>query len=462
MARAHAGIALGAVVLTVLALSGGHGADSQTPSGLCGLPPPLFGVAVVGGGGRTAAVDAYGNVVDLRAPGPAGEAIVAVSAKRQTAGTVRPGEATIARVRLGDGRRLPLWRADSVRQWYLPDSNVLRTVAWFGSERVGVVQRIGGSGTVRWDRRWLARARVLGPAAPQWARAMYRRSLLVLRALTDRRTGAVAAGARDGWAHVWPRDAAAVAIALASAGYQPEARRIVHFLTQLDLTAAARFSGTGAPVGGRSAQGDAAGWVNAAAQAARSQRDAALAARPWRWQERADYQEGDSGDYLGNAIAFGLDARRIGELFGFDGGLVRVAGDSGAGLDSASAWAVRPFSQTFLYPVVRRTLLQLVTQRDSRFGLVPSENWRGGDDPWTAPTAWSAWALAALGERGTALDLIADLRRAATPLGLLPERVDIHTGLPTSTTPLAWSHAFAILALCELWPGRAWAGRPRR
>ena len=50
---------------------------------------------------------------------------------------------------------------------------------------------------------------------------------------------------------------------------------------------------------------------------------------------------------------------------------------------------------------------------------------------------------------------MADLRSAATPLGLLPERVDVRTGLPTSTTPLAWSHAFAILALRELWPGRA-------
>ena len=47
---------------------------------------------------------------------------------------------------------------------------------------------------------------------------------------------------------------------------------------------------------------------------------------------------------------------------------------------------------------------------------------------------------------------MADLRRAATPLGLLPERVDAETGLPTSTTPLAWSHAFAILAARELWP----------
>ncbi|MGE5283203.1 MAG: glycoside hydrolase family 15 protein [Chloroflexota bacterium] len=44
------------------------------------------------------------------------------------------------------------------------------------------------------------------------------------------------------------------------------------------------------------------------------------------------------------------------------------------------------------------------------------------------------------------------LRRDQTPSGLLPERVDARTGVPTSTTPLAWSHAFAILALRRLWP----------
>jgi hypothetical protein len=81
-----------------------------------------------------------------------------------------------------------------------------------------------GGGDPDQDQRWLRRARPLGTAAPAWARRMYRRSLLVLRALTDRRTGAAIAGAREGWAYVWPRDAAAVAIAFAEAGYRPEAR----------------------------------------------------------------------------------------------------------------------------------------------------------------------------------------------------------------------------------------------
>lgn len=443
MAWARAGVALGVVALALPALSGGDRGDPRTPVGPAGLPTPFLGVAVVGAGGRTAAVDAYGNVVDLRAKGPAGRPLVAVASQRQAAGTVAREEAIVARARLGDGRELPLWQADSVRQAYLPGSNVLRTVAWFGDKRVVVMRGVGGQGAARADRRWLARAKPLSARAPGWARAMYRRSLLVLRALTDRRSGAVAAGARDGWAYVWPRDAAAVAIAFASAGYMPEARRIARFVASLDLTAAARFDGLGSPMPGRDAQGDAAGWVAAAARAAGLPAPGAS----FDWRDLADYQEGDTGDYLGNAIASGAP----GSAFETSAGLSRRAGDAESGLDSAAAWAVRPFPQPALFPAVRRTLLRLVARRETRFGIVPSENWHGGDDPWTAPTAWTAWALAALGERRAALTLMVDLRRAATPLGLLPERVDVDTGLPTSTTPLAWSHAFAVLTARELW-----------
>ena len=101
---------------------------------------------------------------------------------------------------------------------------------------------------------------------------MYRRSLLVLHALTDERTGAVEAGAREGWNYVWPRDAGTVAIALAAAGYRGEARRIVGFLEGLDIGAAARFQSDGAPVEGRAAQGDASGWIRAAARTASTRR----------------------------------------------------------------------------------------------------------------------------------------------------------------------------------------------
>jgi hypothetical protein len=296
--------------------------------------------------------------------------------------------------------------------------------------------------------RWLAHARPLGDDAPSWARRLYTRSLLALRALTDRRTGAVAAGERDGWAYVWPRDASATAIALASSGYRPAARRITRFLLGLDAGAAARFGESGEPIGGRSGQGDAAGWVHAAARAA------CLAARVRRlpWHDQPDYQEGPPGDYLANAIASTEGVAAIRASFGSPRGLLREAGDAGSGLDSAAAWAVRPFPRPSLFALVRRTLLRFVAGA-GRYGIAPAEGW-SGMDPWSAPTAWTAWSLATIGERRPALRMLGALRRAATPAGLLPERVDARTGIPRSTTPLAWSHAFTILALRTLWPAR--------
>lgn len=295
---------------------------------------------------------------------------------------------------------------------------------------------------------------------------MYQRSLLALRVLSDDRTGAVAAGARDGWAYVWPRDAAVTGLALEAAGYRSEARRIARFLPGLDLHGAARFYGNGQPVTGRGAQGDAEGWVSAAVRDIGLRTRAEDDRRPQpklriesdmgtihRWQGQVDYQEKSAGDYLANAIAASAKGEEIAALFGTARGLVREARDPDSGLDSAAAWAVRPFALRPLYPLARRTLLRLAAA-SGRFGIVPSADWAGGRDPWTAPTAWATWSLAALGERRGALRLLAELRHAATPAGMLPERVDFHSGVPRSTTPLAWSHAFAVLALRELWPRR--------
>lgn len=478
-----------ALVAALLLLSGGGEADPQTPPGLPGKPPPFLGVAALGDGGLTAAVDAYGNVVDLR-PAPAGPALIENPAGRQAAGTVEEDTGIQPWVRVG-GEELPVWRADEVWQDYLQGTNVLRTVARFGSDRVRILAavhegklaivpvgpnasrvrlRVNGGGrrlansaavlsaAEASDRRWLARTRPLAPAAPAWARQMYERSLLVLHALTDRETGAVAAGARDGWAYVWPRDAAAAAIAYAAAGYRPEAELTTQFLLGLGLEHAARFHGDGSPVPSRAAQGDAIGWVAAASQAAGLIGSARKAAHilagggPVPWRDRADYWEGDAGDYLGNALASTADGTKsaLGKRKSARR-LVRRLGDPESGLDSAAAWGVRPFPHPRLYPAIRRSMKSLVA-RGARFGIVPGEDWPGGDDPWSAPTAWTAWSLAALGERREALELMGALLRAATPAGDLPERVEAGTGIPRSTTPLAWSHAFAILALRELWP----------
>ena len=450
-ARAAAA-ACAALLVAALAVSGGSRADPATPPAIPGMPAPFLGTALIGDGATVGAVDSYGDVVDLRRLGPPGRALVQIPSGLQAAGTVPPTSGIVARADLS-GARLPLWRADGVRQTYLPGTNVLRTVARFGRRTRTVIRQVGGPAAVRADRRWLAASRPLAPGAPRWARRMYRRSLLVLRALTDRGTGAAIAGARDGWAYVWPRDSAAVAIALAAAGHLTEAGRVVAFLERLDLGAAARFDVSGAPIDGRAAQGDAAGWVRAAARAVGDPVPNLHA----HWRDTSDYQEKGPGDYLGNALA---STPSLGGSGGWSGMrafatnlrgtvLMRRPGEPGSGLDAAAAWAVRPFPHPGLFPAARRTLLRLVTG-SGRFGITPSEDWPD-TDPWTAPTAWCAWGLAALGERRAAMRLMTELRRAATPLGLLPERVDARTGLPRSTTPLAWSHAFAILALRELW-----------
>ena len=302
------------------------------------------------------------------------------------------------------------------------------------------------------DRSWIARRRPLGAAAPPWAERMYARSLLVLRALTDSRSGASVAAARDHWSYVWPRDAGAAAIALDSAGYTAEAGRVARFLLGLDIEAGARFRGDASPVlDGRVLPGDAAGWVGAAAKAAGLPAPPPV---PGAWRDRGDYGErrGDRGDYLANAIAGGAGAAEVERLFAAPPGLQRRAADRGSGLDSAAAWAVRPFPQPPLFPRVRRSLLSIAAQ-SGRFGVNPSQDWPGRE-AWTAPAAWSAWSLAALGERPAALWLIGTLRRASTSAGTIPERVNPSSGLPLSATPLGWSHAFAALALRQLYPRR--------
>jgi GH15 family glucan-1,4-alpha-glucosidase len=278
------------------------------------------------------------------------------------------------------------------------------------------------------------RERPLGRGAPAWAERMYRRSLRVLVALTDPESGAMIAGERAGWDYVWPRDAAAGAIALASAGLRREAGRIVAFLEGLDLDAAARFYPDGDPVPGRPAAGDAQGWVAAAERAGVENSS---------WQDRQDYGENVTGDLLGNAIAAGAPASEIQDRFLTQRGLVREEGSDE--LDSSAAWAITLFPQPALRSAARRTLLEM-TRESTRYGIPPMEGWSPGE-VWTAPTAWSAWALTELGETKAADRLLGELRRAATAQGTLPERVDAATGRPTSTTPLAWSHAFAVLAL---------------
>jgi hypothetical protein len=277
------------------------------------------------------------------------------------------------------------------------------------------------------------RTRALGPGAPSWARRLYLRSIHVLVALTDPHSGAMIAGERDGWDYVWPRDAGAGALALEAAGLRPEAGRVAGFVAGLDLDAA-RFYPDGDRVPGRPAAGDERAWAGQA--------------RSDDWRDRQDYGENITGDLLANAIAAGVPAGEIKRRFLTPRGLVREAG--GDELDSAAGWAVTVFPNRGLRGAARTTLLQLARE-STPYGIPPIEDWTPGE-VWTAPTAWSAWALIELGQTRAADRLLTELHRAETPHGTLPERVNSETGDPTSTTPLAWSHAFAILALRARYP----------
>lgn len=535
--RALAGLA-GASILALLLVSGGSGTDPPTPATIPGLPPPFLGTAIAGSGGLTASIDSYGNVVDIRASGPGGEAQVDNTYERQRAGTVPADTGIVVKAGVGGDEPAPLWEARNVSQFYRRGTNIVATTATLdGGGRIRIedrappggealvrslvltgppgeklrlildinltgsaptrctagrrLARLGETGadgtislsgrgaivveltcafgadatspsapplraTAQNDRRWLKASKDLGPGAPVWAEDLYDRSLLVLRALTDRRTGAATAGARDGWAYVWPRDAATVALALRASGHTRMATRVARFLDCLDLDAAARFDGDGSPVPGRPAQGDAAGWRRVAERAGGLPVRAAAST----WRGKADYGEraGDDGDYLANAIAAGVPAAQIEAEFGAGGHLVRIAGDPSSTIDAAVGWAAAPFPRPTLGGEVEASLARITSGR-GRYGIPPSLDWPGGPEPWAAPTAWVAWSLASLGDRPGALAMLASLRRSATPAGVLPERVAADTGIPESTTPLAWPHAFAILALTELWPPRPEAER---
>src|SRR3954468_14498582 len=114
MSGARVAVGLVAVVAAgALLVSGGSEADSRTPPGLSGMPPPFLGTAIVGSGEVTAAIDAYGDVVDLRAPGPAGRALIDNQAARQAAGTVPASTGIVPWVSIGGRPAQPFWTADS-------------------------------------------------------------------------------------------------------------------------------------------------------------------------------------------------------------------------------------------------------------------------------------------------------------------------------------------------------------
>jgi GH15 family glucan-1,4-alpha-glucosidase len=72
-------------------------------------------------------------------------------------------------------------------------------------------------------------------------------------------------------------------------------------------------------------------------------------------------------------------------------------------------------------------------------------------NPWAICSLWMAQFLHSTGQRKKALDLLEWVLEREGPAGLLSEQYDAASGLPTSVTPLVWSHAELVNTLLDLY-----------
>lgn len=92
---------------------------------------------------------------------------------------------------------------------------------------------------------------------------------------------------------------------------------------------------------------------------------------------------------------------------------------------------------------------QAFSYRVGGIGRYPGDSYYGGN-PWILSALWLALYYEKLGDTNRIEQLITWTIDCATDLDLLAEQVDKATGVPTSAVPLAWSHAFFILAILGL------------
>jgi glucoamylase len=85
----------------------------------------------------------------------------------------------------------------------------------------------------------------------------------------------------------------------------------------------------------------------------------------------------------------------------------------------------------------------------SGIGRYPGDSYYNGN-PWILTTLWLALYYEQLGDISKVEMIVKWVIEHATDLDLLSEQVDKSTGLPISAVPLAWSHAFFILAVLGL------------
>jgi glucoamylase len=389
--------------------------------------------------------------------------------------------------------------------------------------------------TAHW-RGWLAKGKPIAiPDAKQ--AALYERSLLAIKLLTDRNTGAIIAGPTldPDYRFAWPRDGSIIATSYAVAGHFEECKSYLGFLMadlKRSLAAgkpadwASRYESDGTPyTGGQpfTDQVDDLGFVPLAiwvygklsgdrefvkdcypALRAVAQNVASRRGRKTGLVRGVDYWEDFDGWYAPTQaiIASGMRAlshiaRDLGEardatelaqlseglknamLAAFwkekDGFLQRTLehnlrdGVRGnvvvnlinvalhrRGVDAGVAMMVYPLG---LFAAGDPRIARSFARAEAKLtrpngGFYPGEDWPtalAGNDPWIF---WTEYAVGYLKRRGDREKMQAYLDwvvRAATPQGMLAERVFQSDHAPMSTTPLGWPHGSFVTLMHELY-----------
>ncbi|WP_205857238.1 glycoside hydrolase family 15 protein [Phytoactinopolyspora endophytica] len=330
---------------------------------------------------------------------------------------------------------------------------------------------------------------------------------LIETALLDLNTltfdnGAAPAGLSPGWRHVWPRDAAMVAAALASVGHTVDATGVLLYLQDVqgdDGLFHARYlnDGSGGVPDDRGIQLDGTGWMlwaagRVAAETPEPERgDFLEAVRPLvdsstdailRLIDNEDSLPPPSSDFweleegeltLGTAapLLAGLEsateiyaslgeqptagraadgAERLSDsihkTFG-PGGYPRYPG--GSEPDASIAFLLPPMSST-AEPAVLDAWSDAVQEMERPAGgIAPGAGWREDGVSWTPHTAMYGLTMAAAGDDETALETLAWLDEHRTSRGTLPEKV-LADGTPAQLAPLSWTAAVVVLTAVEL------------
>ncbi len=345
------------------------------------------------------------------------------------------------------------------------------------------------------ERAWLAAGTV--PVVDGVPRDLVVAGLLDLRVLS-RTYGVPVAGWSPAWRHVWPRDSALAAAALARTGHVGDAERIVAFLGRVQPASgvlAARYlaDGQGEP-DDRGTQLDGVGWALwALAQVAGAlpvgeradfiRRHSALldrssaAARmaidnprtlppvsPDYWEvperrrtlstaallaaglESAAALYAVLGDEVARTTAADAATRlRSVVLARFEpDGFPRHLGGRADSVDLGVSFLLPPFSAQAEPAVVEAWRHAGLAMARPAGGLAPGGSWRRDGISWTNATATYALTAAAIGERAEARAWLGWLDRHRTPAGSFPEKV-LADGRPASVAPLAWTAAAVVL-----------------